>query len=142
MVWNQRGCRENWGQWWQPPAGEGDTGLRANSDSVKYCFIWWQWWQPLSEGDTEVVWNQRGCRENWGQWWQPPAGEPAGEGDTANSLVEGEGDYGFAAEAFGGVAEGQRTAMGFGDLAAEHQADAGAAAFGGEEGDEEVGGVG
>ena len=32
--------------------------------------------------------------------------------------------------------------MGFGDLAAEDEADAGAAAFGSEEGDEQVGGIG
>ena len=51
-------------------------------------------------------------------------------------------EAGFAALGVGAIFQGEFAAVGFGDLAAEYQANAGAAAFSGEEGDEEVGGVG
>ena len=38
--------------------------------------------------------------------------------------------------------QNQRAAMGFGDLPAQHQADAGAARFRGKERDKQIGGVG
>lgn len=52
------------------------------------------------------------------------------------ALVDGEGDNRFAAGAVGGVAEGEDAAVGLGDLAAEDEPDAGAAALGGEKRDE------
>jgi hypothetical protein len=55
---------------------------------------------------------------------------------------QGQGQAGFAAGAFGGVLESQGAAVGFGDLAAEHQSDARAVGLGGEEGHKKVGGVG
>ena len=51
-------------------------------------------------------------------------------------------EAGFAALGVGAIFQGEFAAVGFGDLAAEDQADAGAVWLGGEEGDEEIGGVG
>jgi hypothetical protein len=56
--------------------------------------------------------------------------------------VEGEAEAGAAAGHVGSVVEGEGPAVGLGDLAAEGESDAGARRFGGEEGDEEVGGIG
>ena len=54
---------------------------------------------------------------------------------------EGEPEEGAAAAGVGAVLERERAAVRFGDLAAEHQADARAAGLGGEERHEQVGGV-
>src|ERR1700719_1932714 len=55
--------------------------------------------------------------------------------------LEGEAQTCFAPFFGKAVVEGERAAVGLGDLAAQRQADAGTARLGGEEGDEDVGGV-
>ena len=53
--------------------------------------------------------------------------------------LEWQSQASFAAGAAGSVIQSEQAAVAFGDLAAERKADAGAAGFGGEEGDEQVG---
>ena len=60
----------------------------------------------------------------------------------ANRVLNGEPQAGFAALGIRAILQGEFAAMTFGDLAAEDEPDAGAAGLGGEEGDEEIGGVG
>ena len=53
-----------------------------------------------------------------------------------DALLQGEAEAGFAAFAVAAILQREGAAVGFGDLAAEHQADSRAAGLGGEEGDE------
>jgi len=54
---------------------------------------------------------------------------------------QGNSEFGDAAVAVEAVTEREVSVVGFGDLAAEGEADTGSAGFGGKEGDEQVGGI-
>src|SRR5277367_2960830 len=65
-----------------------------------------------------------------------------GRSTLSNKSSDGKAELRFAAAAVAAVLQRQRAAVGFCDLAAEDETDAGAALFCGEEGDEKVCGVG
>jgi len=58
------------------------------------------------------------------------------------AALRGQTEAGDAAGAVGAVFQGEGAAVALGDLTAQDEANAGTAGFGGEEGDEEVGGAG